>query len=186
MASVTPAIVLSAGVKTDLNAEVTSVNVVTQEEIASFGGVPSDLEQLHQVEILTMYVAAYGYGRIHLEEIGFGFEDLGAFFYDPQRLIFVQSTFAVEVLLKVCEVRLATVSGREELIFGGWLKGRRLNICSGRSGQTRDACCRAEQMGDLPLQTRSCVLTWVPSSMVWSEKSISGTGFFSVMARARG
>ena len=133
-----------------------------------------------------MYVAAYGDGRIHLEEIGFGLEDFGAFFYDPHRLIFGQPTFAIEVLFEVLQVRLARVSRRKELFFGGRLKGRRLNICSGRSGQTRDSCFRAGQMDDLPLQTRSCVLTWVPSSMVWSEKSISGTGFFSVMARARG
>lgn len=36
---------------------------------------------------------------------------------------------------------------------------------------------------DLPLQTRSSVLTWVPSSMTWMEKSISGRGFFSRIAR---
>jgi hypothetical protein len=35
----------------------------------------------------------------------------------------------------------------------------------------------------VPLQTRSIVLTWVPSSMVCSVKSISGSGFFSWTAR---
>ena len=35
----------------------------------------------------------------------------------------------------------------------------------------------------IPLQTRSCVLTWVPSSMVCRVKSISGTGFFCWTAR---
>ena len=53
--------------ESDLNAKVPSVDVVTQEEIASLGGVTPNLEQLHQVKILTMYVAAYGDGRIHLE-----------------------------------------------------------------------------------------------------------------------
>ena len=33
-----------------------------------------------------------------------------------------------------------------------------------------------------PLQTRSCVVTCVPSSMVCKVKSISGTGFFSRIA----
>ena len=36
----------------------------------------------------------------------------------------------------------------------------------------------------VPLQTLSCVLTCVPSSMVWSVKSISGTGFLSMTARS--
>lgn len=36
---------------------------------------------------------------------------------------------------------------------------------------------------DAPLHTLSMVLTWVPSSIVWMVKSISGTGFFSWMAR---
>jgi membrane-bound inhibitor of C-type lysozyme len=35
----------------------------------------------------------------------------------------------------------------------------------------------------VPLQTRSLVLTWLPSSMVCKLKSISGSGFFSWTAR---
>ena len=35
----------------------------------------------------------------------------------------------------------------------------------------------------VPLQTRSCVLTCEPSSIVCKEKSISGTGFLSWRAR---
>lgn len=36
---------------------------------------------------------------------------------------------------------------------------------------------------DIPLQTLSMVLTWLPSSIWWMEKSISGRGFFCCMAR---
>lgn len=36
---------------------------------------------------------------------------------------------------------------------------------------------------NIPLQTRSSVDTWDPSSMVCSVKSISGGGFFSLTAR---
>lgn len=33
------------------------------------------------------------------------------------------------------------------------------------------------------MQTLSAVFTWVPSSIVWIEKSISGRGFFVCKAR---
>ena len=36
----------------------------------------------------------------------------------------------------------------------------------------------------IPLQTRSCVLTCVPSSIVCNEKSISGISLFFANARA--
>jgi hypothetical protein len=36
---------------------------------------------------------------------------------------------------------------------------------------------------DQPLQTRSSVLTWVPSSMVCKVKSVSGGGFLFLTAR---
>ena len=40
-------------------------------------------------------------------------------------------------------------------------------------------------LANVPLQTLSCVLTWVLSSIVCSVKSISGIGFFSCTARSR-
>ena len=52
-----------------LYAEVTSINIITKEEISSFGWITTNLKQLHQVEILAMYIATHSDGGIHFEEI---------------------------------------------------------------------------------------------------------------------
>jgi len=43
---------------TDLDTEVSAINVVSKEQIASVGGRPADLKQFHQVVELTVHITA--------------------------------------------------------------------------------------------------------------------------------
>jgi hypothetical protein len=66
-----------------LNTEVTTVNVVTQKQVSGLGRVSANLEQLHQIVILSVDVTAYGDGGIHFQKIGLRPEDIGTGFDDP-------------------------------------------------------------------------------------------------------
>ncbi len=66
-----------------LDAEITAVDVVAQEEVPRLGRVAANLEQLHQVVVLAVDVAAHGDGGVHLEQVGLGAQDLAAFPDDP-------------------------------------------------------------------------------------------------------
>lgn len=66
-----------------LDAEVSPVNVVAEEEVPRLGGVATDLEELHQIVVLAVDVAADGDGRVHLEEVGLRAEQLGTRLDDP-------------------------------------------------------------------------------------------------------
>lgn len=70
-------------VKDTLYAEVAAVHVIAEEEIPSLGGVAANLKQLHQVVVLAVDIAAHGDGRIHLEQVGLGAQDLRALLDDP-------------------------------------------------------------------------------------------------------
>ena len=56
-------------VKTNLDTKVSSIDVVSQEEITSLRGITTDLEQLHQVEILSVDVSAHSDRCIHFKEV---------------------------------------------------------------------------------------------------------------------
>lgn len=71
----------------------------------------------------------------------------------------------------------------EELLVGGLESGGSLNIYSDGSVTFCLGGGVGLRQAAVPLQTRSMVLTCVPSSMVWMLKSISGRGFFSFIAR---
>lgn len=114
--------------RTHFDAEVASIDVIAEEEIASLGRVTANLEQLHEIKVLAMHIPANGDWRVHFEKIGLTFQDLGALFDDVKRLIFGKTTLAVEVLFQELEVGFAAIMGREELILGGRMKGGRLDI----------------------------------------------------------
>lgn len=59
-------------VEDTFDTEVTTVDVIAQEQVSSLGGITSNLEELHQVVILAVDVTAHGNGGIHLEEVGLG------------------------------------------------------------------------------------------------------------------
>ena len=171
---------LSSDHNTHLNTEISSVHIVSQEQISSLFGIATDFEEFHEIKVLSVDITADSDWRIHLQQIGLALEHLGPHLYDPQRLLFGQATLTIEVLFEKLEVGLAAIVWRTELLFGGWVESRRLDIWSTESVTTtvvpnKDTC--------IPLHTRSCVLTCWPSSIVCSVKSISGTGFLCSMAR---
>jgi hypothetical protein len=57
-----------------LNAEVSSVHVVSKKQVSCLRWVSSDLEQLHQVEVLAMNIAADCDGSIHFQQIWLGLQ----------------------------------------------------------------------------------------------------------------
>lgn len=48
-----------------LNAEITSVDIITQEQVSRFGRIATDFKQFHQIVILTMNVTAHRDGCVH-------------------------------------------------------------------------------------------------------------------------
>jgi hypothetical protein len=111
-----------------LNAKITTINVVSEEEVAGLGRITTDFEQLHQIVVLAMNVAADGDGGVHLEHVGFGAEDLGAFFYDPKRLLFRQTTLTLEMALEKVDIGLGVIERRQELLLGRRDEGRCLDV----------------------------------------------------------
>lgn len=86
------------------DAEIASVDVVAQEQIPGLGWVTAHLEQLHEIVVLAVHVAADGDGSIHLEEIRLLAQQVGARLDDPEGLLVGQPTLAVEVLLQEGDV----------------------------------------------------------------------------------
>lgn len=61
-----------------LDTEVASVDVVSQEEIASLSGVATNFEKLHQIVVLSVDISADGDGGIHLKKVRLGPKYFGA------------------------------------------------------------------------------------------------------------
>jgi len=70
-------------IETYLDTEVTTVNIVAQEQISGLRGISADLEKLHQIIVLSVDVTADGNGGIHFQQIGFRPEDLGTSVDNP-------------------------------------------------------------------------------------------------------
>jgi len=168
-----------------LYAEISSIDVIPQEKIPRLGWITTDLKKLHQVEILAMHITTHCDWRIHLQQVRLALQDLCAHVDDEQSLLLCQPTLALEVLFQERQIWLVVVVWGEELFVCGRIEGGRLHFCNTFSiyGAQRVDVERGDI--DLPLHTRSCVLTCVPSSIVCSEKSISGIGFFSLIALTR-
>lgn len=121
-------VLLGSEYSTHLNTEISSVHIISQEEVSSVFGIASDFEELHQIEVLPMNITADRDGRIHLQQIRLALEHFCAHLYDPQRLFFGQSTLSIEVLFQELEVGLAAVIWRTELFLCGWTESRRLDV----------------------------------------------------------
>ena len=52
---------------THFDTEIPSINIVSKEEIPCLRRVATDLEQLHQVEVLTVDIATHGDRSVHFE-----------------------------------------------------------------------------------------------------------------------
>ena len=61
-----------------LDAEVAAVDVIAEEEVPGLSRVAANLEQLHQIVVLAVDIAAHGDWCVHLEQVGLGAQDLGA------------------------------------------------------------------------------------------------------------
>lgn len=68
---------------TNLDTEIPSIDVITQEQIPRLDGVTPHLEELHQIIILPMDITTHGDGRIHFQQIRLRFQNLVASVDDP-------------------------------------------------------------------------------------------------------
>lgn len=157
-----------------LDTKVAAVDVIAEEQIAGLGRVAANLEQLHQVVVLAVDVAAHGDGGVHLEEVGLGAQNLAAPSQNEEGLLFSQATFAVEVLFEKVDVGLGLRAVGVELLVGGLVHGGSLDVCVMIMGDVSFLflvsasryALKLEQPWDwrgmgtvAPLQTRSWVFT---------------------------
>ena len=70
-------------VENTFNTEVSSVNVVAKEKVSRLGRVTSNFEELHEIVVLAVNVAAYGDRRVHLKKVGLGSQELGPLLDNP-------------------------------------------------------------------------------------------------------
>jgi hypothetical protein len=67
----------------DLNAEVSSIDIVSQEQVSRLCRVATHFKELHEIVVLPMNITTHSDGRIHLQQIRLRLQDLGAFFQNP-------------------------------------------------------------------------------------------------------
>ena len=126
-------------VENALYAEITSVDVVTKEEISGLGGVATNFEKLHEIVVLSVNITTNGDGSVHLQEVGLGAQKLSTLFQNPKSLLLGETTFAVEMLLEELKVGLGLSLILEELFVGRLVHGRSLDICeNARSRSVKD------------------------------------------------
>jgi hypothetical protein len=112
----------------DLYAEISTINIVSQEQISCLSWVTTNLKKLHQVIVLAMDVTTNRNWGIHFQQVGLSSEKFGAFTNDPKRLWFGQSTLTIEMLLQEVDIRFGAILGRPELVIRRHVEGWRLNI----------------------------------------------------------
>jgi len=115
-------------VRAYLDTEITPIHIVAQEQVARFCRIAPDFEQLHEVVVLPVDVTTHGDGGVHLQQVWLRLEDFGALLEDPQCLLLGQAALAVKVLLEELDVGFCAVMRREELLVGGRVEGRRLDV----------------------------------------------------------
>lgn len=86
-------------VEDTFNAEVSTVNVVAEEQILRFNWIATNLEQLHQVVKLAVNITAYCDWGINLQKRGFGVKNLRARFYNEESLVLSKAALAIQMLL---------------------------------------------------------------------------------------
>lgn len=116
-------------VENAFDGKVSTVDVIAEEKIASFGGIATDLEELHQIVILAVDITTDGNGCIHLEQVGLCAQDIGTGLEDEESLLLGQAAFAVKVLLEEVDVWLGARAVGVELLVCGFGGSGCLNIC---------------------------------------------------------
>lgn len=104
--------------KTNLNAEITTINVVTEKKISSVCRIPANFKKFHQVKVLAVYVPTHRDGSIHFEEIRLISQHLRSQLYDPQRLLLRQAAFSAKMPLEELQIRLAAIVRGKKLVLG--------------------------------------------------------------------
>lgn len=115
-------------VEDTLYAEVTTVDVVTKEQVSGLGRVAANFKQLHEIVVLAVDVTADGDGGVHLEKVGLGAQELCALANDPESLLLGEAALAIEMLLEELNVGLGLGLVLEELIVGRLVHGGCLDI----------------------------------------------------------
>jgi hypothetical protein len=108
---------MTCGNDTHLNAEITTINVVTEEKVSSFCRVTAHLEKFHQIKVLAVDIPAHRNRGIHFEQIRFILQHLRSHVYDPKRLFLRQTALTAKMALEEVEIRLAAILRRKELVF---------------------------------------------------------------------
>lgn len=134
-------------VENTLNTEVTSVDVITKEEVPGLGGVATNFEELHEIVVLSVNIATNGDGSIHLEKVGLGAQKLSTLLNDPKSLLLGKTTFAVEMLLEELEIGFGMGLILEELLVGRLVHGRSLDICENARDPGQSRYSRADLRG---------------------------------------
>jgi hypothetical protein len=116
---------------TDLDAEIASVHIITQEQVTSFRRISTDLEKFHEIKVLAMNISADSDGRIHFQQIWFSLENFRPFVDNPEGLLLGQATFSAEMLLEEFQIGLRSVFGTPELVVRGRLHCGGLDIYQG-------------------------------------------------------
>lgn len=116
-------------VSSHLYTEISSVHVVSQEQVSRLCRVTANLEQLHKIKVLSVNVTAHSDRRVHFQQIRLFAQNFCSLLDNPQGLILGQPAFAVEVLFQKLNVWLGAVMRREKLLIGRHLKSWRLYIC---------------------------------------------------------
>jgi hypothetical protein len=98
------------------DAEITSIDVVTEEQIPRLGGITTHLEQLHQVKVLSVHITTDRNGGVHFEHIWFGGQNLCTLADDPKGLLFGKAAFATKMLFEEMYVGLGSVCCEELLL----------------------------------------------------------------------
>ena len=67
----------------DLNAEVSPIDVVSQEQVSRLCRVTAHFKELHEIVVLPMNITTHSDRRIHLQQIGLRLQDLASFLQNP-------------------------------------------------------------------------------------------------------
>jgi hypothetical protein len=126
----------------NLDAEISTINIVSQEQISSFSWVTADLKKLHQIIVLAVDITANCDWRIHFKQVGLGPEKFGTFMNDPKSLLLGQSAFAIEMLLQELDIGFGAILRRPELVVRRYVEGWRLDIWEELSAPMRPKCAR--------------------------------------------
>lgn len=108
--------------------EVPSINIISKEEVSRLCWISTDFKELHQIIVLAVNISADSDGCIHLQKVGFLFQNLSSLLENIQCLFLSQTSFTVEMLLQECQVGLRWILRGEELLVGGRVHCRSLDI----------------------------------------------------------